>query len=400
MHQALFQERIEQLQEAIRSRGLQAAILFYSRDVLYYTGTAQPAFFVVLPDDYLLFVRRGVDFARRECGLDAERVLTGPYLGEIAQRMGLLTARGPIGTELDLLPVNQWREWTRALNECELVDLSPAVLAQRSVKQPSEVAAIRRACAALHRGHEAVLASLRPGMTELELAAQVENAHRLACHDGIFFMRVPDFFMGRGPLASGANLQQTSGVVHTVSGRGLSAAVPAGPSCKTIDEGELVVVDIPVCVNGYHADQTRTYAVGHAPQQAVEIHDALRRVADHIIATLRPGISTGEVFDLALRKAAHLGLSEAFLAFQSQPSAHYVGHGVGLELNEPPILRRSGNDEIQSGMVLAIELHAMTSDGLTVKLEDLVHVTQGESEILTESPRELTIVGRPTGENA
>lgn len=389
-----FQERIERLQDTIRRRGLHAAVLFYSRDILYYTGTAQPAFLVVLPDDYRLFVCRGVEFARRECGLDAERIVAEAHFGEIARRMGLSAARSPIGTELDLLPVNQWREWTRALNECELIDISPAVLAQRSVKQPAEIAAIRRACAAIHHGHEAVLSCLRPGMTELELAAQIENAHRVAGHDGIFFVRMPDFFMSRGPLAAGSNLQQTSGVIYAITGQGLSAAVPAGPSWKVIEEGELVVVDIPVCVDGYHADQARTYAVGRVPERACEIHDALRMIADHIIGVLRPGTSTGDVFDSALRKAAQLGLSEAFLAFQSQPSAHFVGHGIGLEINEPPILRENGKDVVQPGMVLAIELHAMTQDGLTVKLEDLVHVTQTESEILTESPRELTVVDR------
>ncbi len=397
MHSVLLEERIERFQNAVRSRGFQAAVLFYSRDILYYTGTAQPALFVVLPDDYCLFVRRGIAFAERECGLGAERIVAGQNLEEIASRLGLSATRGPIGTELDLLSVNQWRQWTRALNDCDLTDVSPAILAQRSVKDPSEVAVIRRACAALHRGHGAVLASLRPGITELELAARIENAHRLAGHDGMFFMRVPDFFMGRGPLASGANLQETSGVLYAVTGRGLSAAVPAGPSRKTIDEGELVVVDIPVCVEGYHGDQARTYAVGRAPRGAMEIHDSLRTIAERIIATLRPGTLSGEVFDTALEVAAQLNLSEPFLAFRSQRSAHFVGHGVGLELNEPPLLRKGGNDEILSGMVLAIELHATTNDGLTVKLEDLVHVAQGGTEILTASPRELTVVGRTTG---
>lgn len=392
MHCDPFQERIERLQDIIRRQGLHATVLFYSRDVLYYTGTAQPAFLVVLPDDYRLFVRRGVEFALRECGLDAERIVAEARFDEIARRMGLSAARGPIGTELDFLPVNQWREWAHALNERKLVDISPAVLAQRSIKQPTEIAAIRRACAVIHHGHEAVLSCLKPGMTELELAARVENAHRLAGHDGIFFLRVPDFFMSRGPLASGSNLQQTSGVIYAITGRGLSAAVPAGPSRKVIEEGELVIVDIPVCVDGYHADQARTYAVGRVPERAFEIHNALRTIADHIIAVLRPGTSTGDVFDSALRKAAQLDLSEAFLAFRSQPSAHFVGHGIGLEINEPPILRKNGKDVLQPGMVVTIELHAMTQDGLTLKLEDLVHVTPAENEILTVSPRELTVV--------
>jgi Xaa-Pro dipeptidase len=83
------------------------------------------------------------------------------------------------------------------------------------------------------------------------------------------------------------------------------------------------------------------------------------------------------------------------MAFASGAKAHFVGHGIGLELNEPPLLARHGDTVLQEGMVLAIEMHLMEPDGLTLKLEDTVHLTAQETEILTLSPRELPVVDLP-----
>jgi len=389
----LFDKRINHLQEVIQDGGLAGAILFYSRDILYYTGTAQPSYFVVLPRDYMLFVRRGYEFARRECGLEAEQIVSEGNINTICQRMfpggGALEK---VGTELDVLTIAQSQLLRRALGERDLVDVSDDILKQRMIKDPEEIESIREACYAVHAGHLAAASGLRIGMTELELAAIVENAQRLAGHEGIFFMRLSDFVMGRGPLASGPNLRQTSGTVYTITGVGLSSAVPAGASRRVMELGDLVLVDIPACVNGYHADQSRTYAVGQIPEGALDLFYRLRDVSDSLTNSMSPGMTTGEAFALAQARAMELGLGQAFMGFESQANAHFIGHGIGLELNEPPLIVRKGDVALKPGMVLAIEMHVMIPGGLTVKLEDTVHLTQEGVQVLTMSPRELILV--------
>ncbi|MBR9980634.1 MAG: aminopeptidase P family protein [Desulfatitalea sp.] len=385
--------RIALLQEAIQARGLAGALLFYSRDILYYTGTAQPSYLVVRPDDYMLFIRRGFAFAQEDCDLPPDRLTVENHLAVIARRMFPdQRQQGPIGTELDLLTVAHYRHFQKALDPHPLVDISDAILDQRTIKDSGEIANFRKACTAVHAGHLRILERLRPGMSELALSAEIEYAQRLAGHEGAFFMRQPDFVMSRGPLASGPNLRRTSGTIYTITGTGLSSAVPAGPSRRILQSRDLVVVDIPTCVEGYHADQSRTYAVGHAPPGAKALFARLKEIADHLIDRLAPGMSTGEAFALAEQRAAALGLADAFLAFESQPSAHFIGHGVGLEVNEPPLLARNGKAILAPHMVLAIEMHLMEPDGLTLKLEDTVHLTDNGVEILTVSPRELTVV--------
>jgi Xaa-Pro dipeptidase len=385
--------RISYLQDKIRQRHLRGAILFYSRDVYYYSGTAQPAYLVVLPDDYRLFVRRGYETALKESGIERERIVSEGSLEAIAKQMFPGEGRNSkVGTELDVLTVLQARSMNRSLGMRELVDISGEILEQRTVKDAQEVEKIKKACSAIHAGHMAAMSTLRAGMTELELAAVVENAQRLAGHEGCFFMRVSDFVMSRGPLASGPNLRHTSGTLFTLSGVGLSPAIPTSASRRIIEERDLVLVDIPACIEGYHGDQSRTYAVGRASQRARDLFQGLRRVADSLVSNLHPGVTCGEVFSMATREAEEIGIGDTFMNFHSGARGHFVGHGIGLELNEPPLLARNSSVVLKGGMVLALELHLMESEALALKLEDTVLLTPSGAQILTMSPRELMVV--------
>jgi len=388
-----YSSRISSLQDRISELGLAGAILFYSRDIYYYSGTAQPAYLVVLPDDYRLFVRRGYEIAAMESGFEKERIVNGVFLEAIAGEMFPGEGRGAkVGTEMDVLTVPHARKIKQVLGMRELVDISGEILRQRSVKDAQELESIRKACSAVHAGHLAVVSSLRAGMSELELAAAVENAQRLAGHEGCFFMRAPDFVMSRGPLASGSNLRFTSGSLFTLSGAGLSPAIPTGPSRRIIEAGDMVLVDIPVCVEGYHADQSRTYAVGHAQQRALDLFELLRSVADCLIGNLRPGMACAEAFALAMAEAKTSGIGDSFMNFNSGVKAHFVGHGIGLEINEPPLLARNSRAVLKEGMVLAIEMHLLEPQGHALKLEDTVLIAANAVEILTQSPRELMVV--------
>ena len=385
------EHRIRALQQRLAAGGLDAALLVYSRDVLYYTGTAQPSCLAVTPNDYTLYVRSGFDFALRDVFIPRERLAEERRLEKVLA--GLLTGlagKPPrVGAELDIVTAEQLEALRKAAPGVEFVNVSPVTLEQRKVKEPAEIGKLRRACDAIHAGHEAVLATLREGVTELELAAAVENAHRLAGHEGVFFIRLPDFFMSRGPIGAGPNLSQISGVVYTITGVGLSPAVPAGPSRRPIGRGETVVVDIPTLVEGYHADQTRTYCIGKAGQDVHALYNDLTAVADHLVGALRPGMTGRDVYRLARQKAGELGREAEFMSFGAGKASRILGHGIGLELNEPPILSEHDTSAIPEGCVVALDLHMMPEAGGVVKLEDMVLDGRAGYEILTKTPRRL-----------
>lgn len=379
------------MQEKICEQDLAGALLLYSRDILYYTGTAQPSYLVVLPEDYLLFVRSGFDFAINDVFIEKDRIKEERKLGNIYKEIfsGLKTGNKKIGTELDILTVEQFRNFKKSFPDYDFVNISPTVLEQRKRKDTSEIDRIKVACDAIHKGHEAVLATLREGITELELAAAVENAHRLTGHEGVFFIRLPDFFMSRGPLSSGPNLFKISGVVYTITGVGLSPSVPAGPSRRKISKGEPVIVDIPTFVDGYHADQTRTYVLGKANDKIKTMYNNLKEIADHLIDSIKPGMKCSEIYQMAIEKSKELKTTEAFLNFGKGRRGRLLGHGIGLELNEPPIPSAYDHSEVADDYVIALDMHMMDEGAGVVKLEDMILVKQGGNELLTKSPREL-----------
>jgi Xaa-Pro aminopeptidase len=260
------------------------------------------------------------------------------------------------------------------------------------IKDSCEVNSIKKACSAIHSGHLAAVSVLRQGISELELAAAVENAQRLAGHEGCFFLRGTDFVMSRGPLASGPNLRHTSGTLYTLAGTGLSNAVPTGPSRRIIEPSDLVLIDIPACVEGYHADQSRMYATGRAPSRAKVMFEELREFADHIIDRMQPGIAIRDWFNDAFHEAGRIGLKDTFMMFDNGSRARFIGHGIGLEINEPPTLSASSDVVLSPGMTLALELHLMEPNAYPVKLEDTLHITETGAELLTLSPRLLTEV--------
>ena len=389
-HMAQSQDRIKLLQDKIQEKELSAALLFYSRDILYYTGTAQPSYLAVFPEDYFLFVRSGFERALNDAFIPKEKIREERRLETIYQSVFLKSRMNKkIGIELDILTADQFFKYKEVFLGYEFVNVSPVILEQRKRKDASEVAKIKKACAAIHMGHNAVLQSLREGITELELAAAVENAHRLAGHEGILFIRQPDFFMSRGPISSGPNLFKISGVVYTITGVGLSPSVPAGPSRRSILTGDLVIVDIPTLVDGYHADQTRSYILGEANEKIKTLYNHLKEISDYIIESIKPGLKYSEIYQMAIEKSKELKGTDAFLNFGKGRKSHMVGHGIGLELNEPPILSLHDDSEVSDGHVVAVDMHMMDEKVGVVKLEDVILITDKGNEILTKSPRSL-----------
>jgi Xaa-Pro aminopeptidase len=384
-------KRIAVLQRQIVGRRLGAALIGYSRNILYYTGTAQPSYLVVLPDEYILYVRSGLDFALNDIFIPKEKVKEERRLDKISEAFltKIQLSGGQIGVELDILTAEQFLNMKKLFPGCDFINISPLILEQRKIKTALEVAEIKKACQAIHAGHEAVLSTLKEGITELELAAAVENAHRLAGHEGIFFIRQPDFFMSRGPITSGPNLFKISGVVYTITGVGLSPAVPAGPSQRKINAGDIVIVDIPTLVNGYHADQTRTYCVGKAGKAIHSMYEDLKAIADHLIENITPGMACNDIYRIAVKKADALERQGQFQHFGSGKRSRLIGHGIGLELNEPPILSEYDHSPVEEDYVIALDLHMLDEVLGVVKLEDMILVKGKGNQILTMTPREM-----------
>lgn len=382
-------KRVKRLQEKLDEKDIQAVLLIHSRDVFYYTGTAQPAILIVTPDDFCLMVRRAFDFVLDETFIETEKLMDGGDFKKAAQWMadhGIL--RGRLGLETDIIPAGLYLKISRIFNRFKIEDISGLVHMQRMVKDEHEIRMIQNACEVMDKGHQRVMQNLKPSMTELELAAEIEYAHRINGHEGVLSMRHFDFYISRGPLSSGGNLLRVSGFADTVTGVGLSPAVPAGPSNRVIQKGDLVITDIPTCYKGYHCDQTRTYYLGKPSTHLSDLFDRLREICDAAVETIRPEVTCNDIFAAAEKTALKSGVAKFFLGLPPR-KASFVGHGIGLDANEPPILARGSEFRLAKDMVLTMEIHLAHPDLGVVKLEDMVRIGERSCEILSVTPREL-----------
>ena len=393
-------ERLRRLCGLLGEQGIDAALLLHPRDVLYYAGTARPASLLVIcglcapspsrptaVGQAVLLVRRGLRYAAAEATIDRVKRMRGFSTVQAAtSALGLHGAR--LGAALDVIPAGLYLRLKGVFPQWELVDISSLILNQRMVKDSGEVEATRQAARAADAGHRALPQTAAPGVTELELAAYVEQATRRAGHEGYQPLRHPEARGGGALLMSGENLAVRGGHGLVVTGTGLSAASPYGASRRVLQEGDIIVLDIGTTCGGYTADESRTFVVGRPQREQQALFDVTRQTEDAVIGCLRPGVPVAEIYATAeaiVDRGAPPVYDPGSLTLPG-----FVGHGIGLELDEPPVLWPRDRTVLREGMVLAVEVEISAGErAIMTKLEDTVVIRSDGCEVLTNAPRTL-----------
>ena len=374
-------DRIGRFCAELERAGLAGALVMHPVSVYYLAGTGQPANLLVVPGrEPVLYARRYVSLARESSWVADVREGAGFSAIELPE------LDGPLGMELDVLPAALVASAQRRLGE--VADCSEALWAVRAVKDEGEIAAMRDSVGLFDALHAAICEHLRPGITELELSAEVARALRRAGHDGVVWQHRWDAKLAmEGTLASGENLSTISRGPITVTGVGLGDAFPMGASRREIQHGDTVLVDLGLNKAGYHADMARTYAVGEVSDEMRRLAGICRELEDVGLAVIRPDVTAASVYDATRDAAERLGVLDTF-----QGGGPYIGHAIGLELDEPPVLGPGDETPLQEGMVLTVEPKLISPEFGAVNIEDDVVVTSGGCEILGDLPRALFVV--------
>jgi Xaa-Pro aminopeptidase len=371
-------ERIARYQAALAGRGLSGALLLNGVDVFYLAGTRQnAALFVPASGAPVLLVRKSLARARAEAAVEDVRPF--PRSQDLARA---LPARGRIGAAFEAVPQATLDFWRASLPGAALEDAGAVLREQRSVKSASELATMREAGARMSRVLAEVPSFLRPGMREVDVSAEVEHRLRRAGSEGLPRVRAFNSDPPAGVVVAGAGGAEPGYFDGPVVGRGLSAAYPQGASERAIGEGEPVLLDFTLVLGGYVVDVTRTAACGAIDPALVRAFHVARAIEEEIARNLRPGVPCAELWEHARAMAEQARLGDFFMGPPGD-QARFVGHGVGLELDELPVLAPSSRARLEAGQTVAVEPKFVFPGAGAVGIEDTFAVADGGGEKLT-----------------
>jgi len=383
--------RIRALQGRMASESIDAALIVQNADLLYFAGTLQQSFlFVPVSGKPLLFVRKNPEEARDESTLD--HVIP---VGSPRDLPAMISEKGygkldRLGMELDVLPVNHFFRFQKLLNPGSIVDIWPAVQAVRMIKSGHEISLLQEAAVLTDYMVGVARKSLREGMIEVELAGIIESAARTRGHQGMVRMRSFNQEIYWGYLVSGPDSAAPSFIDTTTGGKGVSVAFPSGAGLRVIGRNEPVIFDLVGVAEGYNSDETRTLCLGRLPEKLDKAYQVSLEILRTLETMIRPGAACGDFFSEAERIAGLHGLGENFMGFGKQ-KAGFCGHGIGIELDELPVLMKGNRMLLSPGMVFTIEPKFVFPGLGSVGVEDNFVVTEGGSRKLTRSTYEVDV---------
>jgi Xaa-Pro aminopeptidase len=356
--------RLKRLQSALAEGRLDALLITSLANIRYLCGfTGSAAALVVSRDSSYFFTdgryaeqaREEVQGAKIKVRRKAVLIAAGEWLA-LAKRPSLKR----VGTEGDHLSLSDSSRLKRMLGPgIRLRQAPPLVERQRMVKDPEEIARLRRAVLLGASLFDIALDTIRPGVPEVKVAAEMEYAARRAGAEGMAFETI---------VAAG----ERSALPH---GRASNAAIPARG---------FVVCDFGVILAGYRSDMTRTVFVGRPSARDRDIYEAVREAQNAAVEAVRPGKDVGEVDRAARNVLKKKGLARYF--------THSTGHGVGLEIHESPRVAAGQSEILRPGMVITIEPGAYLQGRGGVRIEDVVVVTERGCEVLTPTAKELLTI--------
>lgn len=375
--------RIRNFQLSLQEMDLDGAFILQNTDLFYFSGTIQSSvLFIPQQGEPVLMVQKGLQRARHESPLKHIFPVIGRgQIKKVLRDFGFLDFKR-IGLEMDVLPVNLYFRYHQIFPEYDWSDVSGGIQRLRMIKTPYEVEQIRTAARILHKGYLDIKEIIREGMTELEIDGHLALIARREGHMGILRMRGWNQEMTYAHVLSGESGATISFLDSPHGGKGNTPAMAQGASFRRIGKNEPIGIDYGVGINGYLADQFRTFVIGDLPAELMRAHDCSVEIHYLFAEEAKPGVSCSDLYRLALKKAEKAGFGEHFMGY-GEGKVRFVGHGLGLEIDEYPVLAPRFNQRLEPGMVIALEPKFVFPGKGVVGLEDDYLVTATGVERLT-----------------
>lgn len=339
--------RRSKLCEKMKEQNIDACLVSAKINLYYLTGKIYDGYFYITQGgEARLFVKRMMD-------LQNEKVFA---IRKPEQIMELILQDGlelpkRIMIEDDYLSAGEWLRLCKVFPDAEPV--SSIVRQVRTVKTDYEVNQLTESATKHSILYSKIKEIYKPNMTDLELSAEIEKQARLLGHLGIFriFGSSMEIFMGS--ILAGDNSQNLSPYDFALGGAGMHPSIPIGLNGTRLQNGMTVMVDMSGNFTGYITDMTRIFSIGEIPQKAYDLHKINIEILNELSHLGREGVSCGELYEKAISMVENYGVWEYYMGNVQQTK--FVGHGVGLEINEGPVLSKGNKMLLQKGMTIAIE---------------------------------------------
>ncbi|TDA69703.1 MAG: aminopeptidase P family protein [Clostridia bacterium] len=375
--------RIARLQEKLAAQDVEGALLIRDVNLYYFAGTIQRSYlYIPAAGRPLLMAQKSYGRACLETPMAGIVQVKSPK--EVPQVMadhGF--APGVLALELEEIPAALFFSYQKLFPRARIVDASQAIKQVRMLKSPYELQCIRETAQVIAAMVSAARTVLRPGMTELEASAALYEVARVRGEQGRVRMAGLNRYVVPIHVLAGPSGGVPSFFEGLTGGEGPNPAIAAGSGFRRMQAGEPVYIDFAVAAaGGYIADVTRTFGLGAIDPDLEQAYYLAEEIEAELAAVARPGMPASELYRLSVERARRTGLEDYYLGYLEE-QVKFVGHGIGLELDELPALAHGNQMELEPGMVIALEPTFVFPGRGAVGIEDSYVVTDRGTELLT-----------------
>ena len=375
--------RTQRIQEKMQADNVDACILTTSVNVFYVAGSIYNGYF------YLPVEGKPIHFIKRTSSVTFDNAVHIRKPEQIADELAKLSLDIPkrILLETDAVSFNDCNRIISSLQNPEVVNASTLLRKIRSVKSEFELSQIR-ICAQKHvEVYKQIPNIYKPGMTDLDLQFQIELLMRQHGSLGIFRSYGANMDIYMGSLLVGENAEAPSPFDFALGGKGENS-LPLGACGEKIEKGNTIMVDMAGNYSPWMTDMTRVFSLGKVSDLAYKAHQISIEIHETIIQNTKVGTACAELYNTAIDIVKKNQLEAYFMGTKQQ--AQFIGHGVGIEINEPPVLTPRSKELLEVNTVFALEpkfvIPGIGAVGIentfVVKENDLVKLTILEESII------------------
>jgi len=379
--------RLMRVQQIMKEAGGDAALVSTDVNIYYLTGIVfSGCIFIPAEGEPLWFVQR-------PSGLMGEHVI---YIRKPEDIPAILKERNislpeTLFLETDQITHNEFLRFEAALHPAGTGNMTTLLRKARMVKTPWEIEQFRISSKIHAEIFNAIPFLFRRGMTEIELQVDMEYVMRKLGSIGYFRTFGANMKVFMASILSGKNADAPSPIDFALGGKGIHPILPIGASEDVIAEGSAIMIDFAGNFTAYQSDMTRVFSFGKLPEIAYRAHQVSIDIHNRFMEEAKSGMACSDIYNRAFDAVEQSGFAANFMGFSQQ--AKFVGHGVGLEINELPVLMSRSNDLLQTGMVIALEPKFVLPDIGAVGIENTYLITDSGVEKLTVGEEEIVEVG-------